>query len=231
MAGRTATSLFDNPTTPPKTQTAYDQWGNPVSTSMPVQQWQPNTGYAGTNYFEAPPPQDIVRAQMPTTQFPSLDALGGTTAPRAQTTRPSIAQTPSWQPPQQPVQPPAIPQTPAKVEYEAVSGEQEKVAREAAFGRAKEQAGLNARASLMSLQNVVDDRGLTGSSIEAAEQGRAIGGAQSEMGQFINEQLVQDLDRAEEIANLKFQGGITQRGQNMGRNNALIALLDSGGLY
>ena len=51
------------------------------------------------------------------------------------------------------------------------------------------------------------------------------------MGQFINEQLVQDLDRAEEIANLKFQGGITQRGQNMGRNNALIALLDSGGLY
>ena len=43
----------------PEQTTAYDQYGNPVQVDegTPIQQHQPNTGYAGTNYFEAPPPQ------------------------------------------------------------------------------------------------------------------------------------------------------------------------------
>jgi hypothetical protein len=104
-------------------------------------------------------------------------------------------------------------------------GGDETAARAAAFARAKEQAGATARASLRSLQGVMDERGMTGSSTEAAQTGGVLGGAVNTVGDFTREQLMQDLGRAERIADMTYQGNITQRGQDLNRQQALLGLM------
>jgi hypothetical protein len=104
-------------------------------------------------------------------------------------------------------------------------GPDETAARAAAFARAKEQAGATARASLRSLQGVIDERGMTGSSTEAAQTGGVLGGAVNTVGDFTREQLMQDLGRAERIADLTYQGNITQRGQDLNKQQALLGLM------
>jgi hypothetical protein len=112
----------------------------------------------------------------------------------------------------------------AREEYTG-PGVDETAARNAAFARAKEQAGSTARASLRSLQGVIDERGMTGSSTEAGLAGGAIGGAANTVGDFTREQLIQDLTRAGQIADMRYQGNITQRGQDLSRNQSLAGLL------
>ena len=112
----------------------------------------------------------------------------------------------------------------ATVQY-GQGGPDETAARNAAFARAKEQAGSTARSALMSLQNTVDDRGMTGSSVEAGLTGGAIGGAANQVGDFTREQLMQDLARSKQVADTVYQGRITQRGQDMNKNQALLGLM------
>lgn len=88
-------------------------------------------------------------------------------------------------------------------------------ARAAAFARAKEQAGQTAQAALTGLRSAVEDRGLMGSSVEAAGVGAAIGGAGGAVNDFTREQLKQDLGRADQLADRNYQGNITQRSQDI----------------
>jgi len=104
-------------------------------------------------------------------------------------------------------------------------GPDETAARSAAFARAKEQAGSTARSALMSLQGAIDERGMTGSSVEAGQAGGVIGGAANSVGDFTREQLIQDLNRASQIADMRYQGDITQRGQDMNRTQTLMGLM------
>ena len=120
--------------------------------------------------------------------------------------------------------------TTPRVEYGGI-GANEEAARGAAFARAKEQAGQTARASLSALEDVSAERGLMGSTLEASEQGRVAGGARADIQDFTREQLMQDLDRSREVANMTYQGGITQRGQDLSRQQALLGLLAGRGLY
>ena len=106
----------------------------------------------------------------------------------------------------------------------------EEAGRSAAFARAKETAGQNARASMASLNDVVAERGLMGSSVEAAQQGAIVGGAGSQVNDFLRDQAISEADRASEISDQEYQGQITQRGQEMARKQAILNLL-AGGLY
>ena len=113
------------------------------------------------------------------------------------------------------------------------TAEQEAASRDAAFARAKETAGMNARASMQSLQDAVGERGMMGSSVEGAQTGAIIGGAAGDVGEFLRDQAVSEADRATRVADTEYQGQVTQRGQTLGRQQqqqqALLSLI--GGLY
>lgn len=110
------------------------------------------------------------------------------------------------------------------------SAEQEAASRNAAFARAKETAGQTARASMQTLQDVVDERGLTGSSVEAGKAGAIIGGASANIGDFLRDQAQSEAQRATDVADMEYQGQVQQRGQELARQQALLGLL-VGGLY
>lgn len=102
-------------------------------------------------------------------------------------------------------------------------------ARNAAFARAKDQAGNVALSSLRALQDVVDSRGTNGSTIEKNNTGQVLAGASGALGGFTREQLIQDLARAAQIGDRNYNGGVTQRGQDMAAQQSLFALINSAG--
>ena len=120
---------------------------------------------------------------------------------------------------------------PAEVDYQGPIQAQEDAARGAAFARAKEMAAMNARASMSALEDTAADQGFTGSTMQAGEAGRIVGGARADVHDFIRGQQISDTDRAKEVANMRYQGGITQRGQTMGRQQsrqqAILSLMQS----
>lgn len=118
---------------------------------------------------------------------------------------------------------------PPAVTHAGIGPTDEVAARGAAFARAKEQAGRTALSSLKALQDVVESQGLMGSSIEAARAGEIVGGARADVGDFTTEQLISDLNRAAEISDLSYQGGITQRGQDISLLPSLLGLITAGG--
>jgi hypothetical protein len=105
----------------------------------------------------------------------------------------------------------------------------ETAARNAAFARAKETAGQTANASLKALSDVMASRGMTGSSVEGAATADIVGGAAEGNNQFTRDQLIQDLNRAADISDQSYQGGITQRGQNLAMVPSLMGLITAGG--
>ena len=107
----------------------------------------------------------------------------------------------------------------------------EEAARAVAFGRAKDQAGQIAAASLQSLQNILNARGTTGSTEEARGVADIVGGAGSGLQEVTREQLLQDLQRAAEVADRNYAGGITQRGQDLASQQSLYSLAGAGRLY
>lgn len=109
--------------------------------------------------------------------------------------------------------------------------DQERAARAAAFSRAKEQSGQTGLAALNALKQSVENTGRMGSSYEAQGLGGIIGGVQGGVNDFTREQLIQDLNRAAGIADETYQGNITQRGQDLARQQAIIGLLSAGSLY
>ena len=86
----------------------------------------------------------------------------------------------------------------------------------AAFGRAKDQAGQTARASLTALRGEMAGRGLRGSGIEAGEVGKTIARGAAGVNEFTREQAIQDAGNAADLAKQEYQGRITQRGQDIG---------------
>lgn len=113
------------------------------------------------------------------------------------------------------------------VQYGAGGGDQ--AARDAAFARAKEQAGQTALAGLKSFQGQMENRGLMGSTQESQGMGNIIGATGGAVNDFTREQLINDLNRSAQVADTQYQGNITQRGQDMQRQQALISLLNMGG--
>ena len=106
----------------------------------------------------------------------------------------------------------------------------ENAARAAAFGRAKDTAGKNARASLTALREVMAERGgALGSNYEAAGTGAVLGESGGDVNDFIREQYIQDLNRAAGVADREAGANVTRRGQDMGYRQSLLALLNNGG--
>lgn len=126
--------------------------------------------------------------------------------------------------------PQIIGQLPAPVSFGQGFGADETAARGAAFARAKEQAGNTALSALRALQDFAAERGQTGSSMERQMIGDVVGGAAGDVNEFTREQLIQDLNRAADIADLQYQGGIAQRGQNLSMLPSLLGLIGSRGL-
>lgn len=110
-------------------------------------------------------------------------------------------------------------------------GSDEAGARAAAFARAKEQAGQGALAGLHSVQDWTQGNGLMGSSVEGNMIGNVIGGAGGQVNDYTREQLIQDLGRAAQISDETYQGNITQRGQDLNRQQTLLGLIAGGNLY
>lgn len=113
-------------------------------------------------------------------------------------------------------------------------GGQETGARAAAFARAKEIAGQNALAALRSIQQLSESTGTMGSTGPGLEGGMladVVGGTAGAINDYGREQLIQDLNRAAQISDMQYQGGIVQRGQDLNRQQVLLGLLAGGGLY
>jgi hypothetical protein len=108
----------------------------------------------------------------------------------------------------------------------------EQAARNAAFARAKDQAGLIGNSALQGLTDIMGARGIHGSTIEQEGIGNVLAGAAGGQNQFNTEQLLQDLKRSGEVADTTYAGNITQRGQDIAqqqqRQSALLSLINSG---
>jgi hypothetical protein len=122
---------------------------------------------------------------------------------------------------------------PPRVSYDTSGAE---AARAAAFARAKDQAGQLARSSLDALRSEAASRGLgAGSTWEAARMGEALGGAAGMLGEVSREQAIADAARAAELADLLYQGGLTQRAQDIGAQQqqmqSLLSLYGQGPVY
>jgi hypothetical protein len=109
----------------------------------------------------------------------------------------------------------------------------EEAARSVAFARAKDRAGKTALSSLTALQNVMANRGMSGSTEEARGMGAALQGGEDVINEFGREELMNDLNRAAQIGDRNYSGAITQRGQDMNAKQSLLGLISSaaGGLY
>ena len=113
-----------------------------------------------------------------------------------------------------------------RIEYDT-AGEQQ--ANAAAFARAKEMSGQNAQAAIQALKGAMEGRGLTGSTVEGQAMGGVIGGAGQGISNVIREQAIQDAQANARKTQTKYQGDITQRGQDLEAQRAIYSLI--GGLY
>lgn len=114
----------------------------------------------------------------------------------------------------------------ATVTHGGVAGS-EQDARAAAFSRAKDQAGRIARSSLTTIAEQMAGRGMSGGGIQALREAGAIDGAGSGLIDVTRDQALSDANRAAQISDLTYQGGITQRGQDMAQRQSYLSLLRS----
>lgn len=120
------------------------------------------------------------------------------------------------------------------VDWQTSAGNQEDAARAAAFARAKDLAGKNAMAGFQSLRNAFDQAGLTGSNgpeLMSGAMGNLMGLTGNSVNEFIREQLMQDLNHSADVAKTRYGGDITQRGQDLQRQQSILGLLSAGRLY
>lgn len=107
----------------------------------------------------------------------------------------------------------------------------EEAARNAAFARAKDRAGKTALSSLTALQNILQNRGMFGSTEEARLTQDSLQGGQDVINEYGRSELVNDLNRAAQIGDRNYAGALTQRGQDMQAKQSLLSLINSAGLY
>jgi len=108
----------------------------------------------------------------------------------------------------------------------------EQAARDAAFARAKDQAGQVGRSALDSLRSALGAQGRLGGAYEAQRTGEVIGGAAGNLGEYTREQLMADLNRAAGISDRNVAAGLTRRGQDLNLQQTLLGLINApAGLY
>lgn len=123
---------------------------------------------------------------------------------------------------------------PTQIDRPNLTGVNEQAARDAAFARAKEQAGSTALASVNALKDIMAGAGKMGSSLESQGIAGVVGGGAHDLNNFTRDQLMLDLNRAADIGDQQYQGGITQRGQDIAAQNqrisSIAALMNMPGL-
>lgn len=85
----------------------------------------------------------------------------------------------------------------------------------AAYGRAKDQIGLNAAAGMRAMQGLMASRGISGSGIEAALSGGVVGSAVGQLGEVSRDQAITGLKRDWDVEDRDWAGNIQQRGQDI----------------
>lgn len=103
---------------------------------------------------------------------------------------------------------------PATVDFGNISAAED-AARQASFARAKDQAGLIARSAMTGLNNAMGARGLAGSRYASGNMAGVVNQGANQLGEINREQAIQDLDVARKRASELYQGGISQRGQDV----------------
>jgi hypothetical protein len=100
----------------------------------------------------------------------------------------------------------------------------------AAYGRAKDQIGLNAAAGLKAMQGLMASRGISGSGIEAALSQGIVGDALGGLGEVSRDQAIQGLQRDYAVEDRNLAADVTQRGQDVSaltaRNRDIMALME-----
>lgn len=274
LAGRAPTA--------PQTKTAYTASGSPIDINADIQTstFDPNVTFAGTHYFDAPPPRstpaptpsafDTARTQSLTPNVQSIAGGNLVTQPAYEAQAQSSLEAKL-------AQEAATGNLAAQKELaelqatnesrllseksrlgeesfarrlatlssmgvpggddgssgggSATIGANEEAARSAAFGRAKDRAGQTALASLTALQNIMAERGLTGSTVEGGATADIIGGAAGGVNEFTRDELMADLNRAAEISDRERSAGLTKRGQDLSYKQSLLGLMSASGLY
>lgn len=100
-------------------------------------------------------------------------------------------------------------------------------ARTAAFSRAKDAAGQIARASLTAIAEEMAGRGISGSGIEALRDASALDKTAGGLVEVVRDQAISDAARAGQVNDQVYQGGISQRGQDLANRQSYLALLRS----
>jgi hypothetical protein len=108
------------------------------------------------------------------------------------------------------------------VEFPDISG-----AQNAAWLRAKDRTANTYRGALNALQNQMVTRGVEGGGIEAANTRGILGQGAGELSDVAREQAINDIATQMDIAKTKYQGGITQRGQNVSLAPSLLGLFSA----
>lgn len=86
----------------------------------------------------------------------------------------------------------------------------------AQFARAKDLVGQQTRGALTGLAGAMAGRGTVGSGVEGRGQQQIIQSGQQQLGEVARQQAMTSADIAQKQAELAYQGGITQRGQDIG---------------
>lgn len=101
-----------------------------------------------------------------------------------------------------------------------------------AFGQAKDTAGQLALGALKSMQGMMAERGLTGSTDEANAASNILQGGAAQIAGMNKDQLLAQIARQNAVNDMVYQGNITQRAQDLSAQQALYGLITSGlGVY
>lgn len=87
--------------------------------------------------------------------------------------------------------------------------------KDAAYARAKDQTGLNARASLNALQDQLGGNQMLGSGLAADQSRQIIEHGQGQLDEVSRAQAINDANSVEKRAATEYQGRIQQRGQDI----------------
>lgn len=102
-------------------------------------------------------------------------------------------------------------------------------AQEAAFARAKDQSGLLAKSAMTGLRDTMASRGMLGSGQEGEQAAMILSGAAGGQNEVIRQQMEDAVNQATHAADTTYQGGITQRGQNIQAIQGLLAAMSNAG--
>ena len=93
-------------------------------------------------------------------------------------------------------------------------------AQAAQFGRAKDQVGQETSGALAGLRSSLGGRGMLGSGAESRGTSGIINAGQQQLGDTSRQAAITGSDLANQNATTNYQGGITQRGQDIGASEA-----------